>query len=189
MSDGGDGVAAKPDYEVARDELRALVDGLGLEVRLLAVFGEFKDNWPRITYKFQVNGETFEYGLGVGHVKWSRPCYYAGSIRDSIMECMECMAKGQMVRADYQHLVADIAAELAREQNVLPDISEVLACCAREGVDAEVDFEEWCADFGYDTDSRKAEAVHRQCRESGRKALKVLGREAYAKAVELYSLL
>lgn len=36
----------------------------------------------------------------------------------------------------------------------------------------EMSFDDFCSDFGYDNDSRKAEAIHRQCK----KALKSVSR-------------
>lgn len=40
-----------------------------------------------------------------------------------------------------------------------PDVTEVLACILMDvnGYDNARDFEEWCAEYGYDTDSRQAE--------------------------------
>ncbi len=47
---------------------------------------------------------------------------------------------------------------------ILPDLADVMHCLV---LDASVldcgGFENWAADFGYDTDSRKAEATYRQC--------------------------
>lgn len=49
----------------------------------------------------------------------------------------------------------------------------------------EASFEDWAADFGYDTDSRKAEATYRACIEQSRMALRVLGRELLDEAAKL----
>lgn len=47
---------------------------------------------------------------------------------------------------------------------VEPNPSEVLAFYCRDWVDAQQPFEWWCADYGYDTDSRKAEKLWQNCR-------------------------
>ena len=46
-----------------------------------------------------------------------------------------------------------------------PTLAEVLDCVASDsaGVDNARSFAEWCADYGYSTDSRKAEKTWRQC--------------------------
>lgn len=41
----------------------------------------------------------------------------------------------------------------------------VLDALVRDSTDADTPFEEWCAGFGYDTDSRKAHATWEQCAE------------------------
>lgn len=45
-------------------------------------------------------------------------------------------------------------------------------------------FEEWAADYGYDPDSRKAEAIYRQCLEYGLKLRATLGEDVLAQLRE-----
>jgi hypothetical protein len=44
-----------------------------------------------------------------------------------------------------------------------PTAADVLACLTSDARVAEQTFEEFCGDFGYDTDSRKAEATYKAC--------------------------
>jgi hypothetical protein len=46
----------------------------------------------------------------------------------------------------------------------------------------EQDFESFCADFGYDTDSRKAEKIWNACRASNRKAKRIIDGDLYTLA-------
>jgi hypothetical protein len=39
-------------------------------------------------------------------------------------------------------------------------------------------FEEWCGEYGYDVDSRKAEKIFRICRRQGQSLLRILGGQA-----------
>lgn len=55
-----------------------------------------------------------------------------------------------------------------------PTSAEVLGAVAWAATGAAPPFEAWAADLGYNTDSRKAEAIHRQCR-AGRAKLHRLG--------------
>lgn len=67
-----------------------------------------------------------------------------------------------------------------------PTAAEVFACYCREGMDADTTFAEWCGNFGYNEDSRKAEAIYFACQESGKKALRVIkDRKLMAQFAEL----
>ncbi len=48
----------------------------------------------------------------------------------------------------------------------------------------EYSFDDFCANLGYDEDSRKAEASWRACQESGRKLRNLLGPKAFAELLE-----
>lgn len=60
-----------------------------------------------------------------------------------------------------------------------PTAADVLACLisdTREFIDrCGASFEEWCSDFGYDTDSRQAETVYRQCEQLAPKVERFCG--------------
>lgn len=59
-----------------------------------------------------------------------------------------------------------------------PEVSDVLDCLFSDadGVDG-VEFEDWASDYGYDTDSRKAERVYAACRRTRRHLLRLLGED------------
>lgn len=45
-----------------------------------------------------------------------------------------------------------------------PEVADVLLCLALDASGADQSFEDWCADYGYDTDSRSAERTWRAVR-------------------------
>lgn len=47
-----------------------------------------------------------------------------------------------------------------------PDMLDVLECLLSDAQLAEYDFDEFCNEMGYDTDSRRAERVHRACKQT-----------------------
>jgi hypothetical protein len=61
-----------------------------------------------------------------------------------------------------------------------PEAAHVLNDLALDAASIEnnADFEDWCAEFGHDTDSRKAEAEYEACRRTARRLKRFLG-EAY----------
>lgn len=57
-----------------------------------------------------------------------------------------------------------------------PDAATVLDCVASDASGADgTSFEDWCADYGFDSDSRKAERTYRACVAQSRKLRKLLG--------------
>ena len=58
-----------------------------------------------------------------------------------------------------------------------PTAEEVLECLASDacGVDNSQTFEDWCSEYGYDTDSRRAERIYNACLKSTEKLRRFLG--------------
>lgn len=58
-----------------------------------------------------------------------------------------------------------------------PDASEVLSCLVSDATsfDNARSFEEWASDFGYDPDSRKAEATYREVEAQTARVIRFLG--------------
>jgi hypothetical protein len=190
----------KPDYQIAADELRALFASLNLPVEISSPIGEVKDGWPCISYTVAVKGESFTYSLGIGHVKWPKenerfyqfvtPKMPSGDHWDNVVQLTR---KHATIKEEYKARFAldqaTAAAWLAKRQKVQPHPAEVLANAASDGEGAEDSFENWCQDFGYDSDSMKARATYDACTENGKKARRVLGAENARKFAELSSQL
>jgi hypothetical protein len=67
----------------------------------------------------------------------------------------------------------------------VPDVADVLSNLLSETNGVECgDFEGWCSDFGYDSDSRSAERVYKQCKAMAPKVRALLGHDynVFAKA-------
>lgn len=62
-----------------------------------------------------------------------------------------------------------------------PTATAVLSCLAMDAVTVENApvFDDWCAELGYDTDSRKAEATFNTCLSQAMQLRQLLGGEAY----------
>jgi hypothetical protein len=62
-----------------------------------------------------------------------------------------------------------------------PTLADVLDCLASDasGVDNAQSFEDWASEYGYGTDSRKAERTYRICEEQAQKLKALLGQDAY----------
>lgn len=62
-----------------------------------------------------------------------------------------------------------------------PELAEVLGCLAGEasGVENARDFADWCSEYGYGEDSRKAERTYRACYKQAARLRSVLGDSAF----------
>lgn len=71
-----------------------------------------------------------------------------------------------------------------------PDLASVLDCLRSDAssIDDARSFEDWAANFGYDTDSRKAEKAYRACQDSAQALRHFLGRKAYDALMECEGL-
>lgn len=188
----------KPEYEVANDLALNLFESLKIKSEISLPFPNVREDWPSIGFKVSFsNGKSlvdFDYFLGIGHVKLPNVLpYQIRDFKDS---------KGQNVMAEhiyramqkhatlkkgygYEKMQAEIASYLAKVQKVQPKSYEVLASICREGVEAiQTDFEEWASNFGYDSDSKKAEKIYLECRANYTKVLKVISSKDAEKFAE-----
>lgn len=157
----------RQDYEIARDELEALFKALHLEGSC-TLMGLRTDDTGWKHYAWSVTVQT-EAGAGPRRVT------------DIPYKC----GTGHV----YPQNKAQKAFGHAPRPKA-PSPAEVLACIARETEDAQVPFEDWAAEFGYDVDSRKAEQTYHQCRAEARHLAALgLSREDRRKLAELFSRL
>lgn len=123
------------------------------------------------------------YSMGAAHRQWDPAAlnrYHGTYTRAEIAKFSPVL--GDRGIAGYPE---SIALRELREQCTIPTpptLADVLDCLALDaaGFDDARDFEDWAAEFGYDTDSRKAEAVYRLCGEQAKELRHVLGATAYS---------
>jgi hypothetical protein len=62
-----------------------------------------------------------------------------------------------------------------------PELADVLYCLASDasGYENARDFADWCSEYGYDTDSRRAERTFRAVERQAKRLRSVLGESAY----------
>lgn len=60
-----------------------------------------------------------------------------------------------------------------------PTLEDILDSLALDASVLDQTFEEFCGEFGYDTDSRKAEETYQACRENAKGLLSLLGKETF----------
>lgn len=62
-----------------------------------------------------------------------------------------------------------------------PEVDEVLDCLASDAstIDNVMDFEAFCSDLGYDSDSRRAEKIYKACARGAKSLRRFLGESLY----------
>lgn len=130
------------------------------------------DKW-RITFTKGVKNavvnnkvtETFDYSTGIGH-------------RAPPSKIDTLNARGKLGPSDkknntiwYQRVMREL--EATRKPQA-PKAASVLYCLISDASASEMSFDDWCGEFGYDTDSRKALETYMACQANHTKLCKLL---------------
>lgn len=179
--------------ETATATLAEVADALGFSLEIItgptaAVEpADSKDSkpWVHIAYSVRLlrNGREVlatPYKLGSGHV----PKGALLAVRD--VTNYEQLCQNTIRNNKTPHHEAPgylgLLTKVARLAKVAPSLADVLSSLVLDGAayfDAET-FEDWASNYGYDTDSRKAEAIWKACDETGRKLARVLNADELA---------
>lgn len=109
-----------------------------------------------------INGESFAFYCGAAHAKPQSPA--------------------NPDRAVYQFdrwLSIEDAIVERKIKPTAPSCADVLYCLLLDANAMDETFEEWCANVGFDTDSRKALETYLECQTSGIRLRKAIGHTAF----------
>jgi len=157
--------------------------------------------WPHLAYTVSFSKERMRapvvlaYKIGIGHVKrefWQRTEKQDGfavgqRVRLTVDEWNAARRYCVAGRTQLENFLAPAAAKIASGYKLsLIRPQEVLACYCEESLEAsETPFEEWAENLGFDADSRKAEKIYNECRDSLPRMLSLLSRENVERMAEL----
>lgn len=160
-------------------------------------FPQERDEFYSITFNVKVTfkeksiyGKT--YSLGIGYVD-PKKCRSSEMARNPFSEdelgMLYSWQNNPHASFKNKALQCQVAAKLAIEQKLKPKLDEVLHSLM---LDAECffnaqSFEEWAGDYGYDPDSRKAEAIYRECDSIGRRIAAVVPKDVLEQVREIVS--
>lgn len=71
--------------------------------------------------------------------------------------------------SDYFEFFTGMGHRTPKKQPVEPSAASVLYCRIGDSRAASMSFSEWCDEYGYDEDSRRAESLYFACAEAGKK--------------------
>ena len=123
-----------------------------------------QDRWVLTLSKGSIT-ETFDYWTGIGHRKARKFASCGEWLPQRALKII-----GGMELRQTDENFKNAKAELENGSTaVYPKLDDVLCCLLSDSEACDLSFEEWCAEFGYDTDSRKALAVYEACKANGEK--------------------
>ena len=177
------------DCHEATAELKNEWEKLGIETSVVKRGGKVKDNWPCVEFSvtFKKNGvsETFPWRCGIGYAKWPENPFSIATKCKTKGKCdyIDTLKSGKVLKDKV--LTAKLASIYTPLSVVNPSeiFSRILADMP------EMTFEEWAREFGYDTDSRKAEKTYNLCLEYGFKAQNFVSPEQKEILITLVNML
>ena len=134
--------------------------------------GSRKDEsgWENDKWVITINGVDFEYHTGIGHRLTLPKGKYSlsQSQREQVKQLKECTTLNKVL----------FTIEDRRVYAVAPTQASVLYCIVSDAYCGENTFDDFCTDFGYDEDSRKALETYLSCQENSKKLSQVFKGES-----------
>lgn len=117
------------------------------------------DLWLNDKWMVIINGQTFDYHTGIGHREPLNEWW--GQEFNRLMSLNPKKDKANLTM---------YASKLEAVSKPKPlNIDDVLYSLVLDSQLSSEDFEDFCANLGYDEDSRKAEEIYRDCRKNAKK--------------------
>lgn len=119
-----------------------------------------QDKWVVV-----IEGQMFDYFTGIGRRKHK---FGANS-------CQKMFA-GDCLAASWKNPISVNVQRMIEHDTkaVPPTLDDVLYCLPMDAGAGHVSFADWCSDFGYDTDSRKALSIYEACQKNADKVRKFI---------------
>lgn len=133
------------------------------------------------------HSENFDYFTGSGcGVKWPEKlsATHFGMFTEN-EKCVFNMPSQKRTMILNKGMLCSIAHKLNFKAKWTPDPLEILWAIARDGDAMQSTFEDWCSEYGYETDSRKAEKIYRACQDNALRLRKILSADKIQEIAQL----
>ena len=138
-----------------------------------------REDWECDGWRFTMKNQSFEYFTGLGH----REDVTAGTKKRAALDFYSLTEKDKAGQTLYGRRYLQRVQELRKPQT--PPIAGLLYSIILDSTSAEQSFESWCAELGYDSDSRKALSTYMACQENSDKLRRVFSPAQIAHIQEL----
>jgi len=137
--------------------------------------GLFVDDnlWQYDKWTVVINGQTFDYHTGIGHRKPKKGYLAGGKNWHGYKNEATYFLNGRFKQD--KHNLKEVNKHLLKLTDVnKPKIDDVLYSLIIDSDALNDNFFNWCDNFGYDSDSRKALKIYEDCVNNGRKVEKFI---------------
>lgn len=159
-----------------RQAITSICQGINYQINYVGYFDKRnKDNWVHDKFIFIINGETFDYHQGIGHSTpiFDRKAKYGFEKLKGLKFKRDAEKEGYTVFTSNNRFVKK------------PHLADLLYCLISDANCGIETFDDFCSNYGYDTDSRKALEIYLQCQETNNKLRKVLSGDVLRKCEEI----
>jgi len=162
------------DYEATRQQIRDLAASHGVAMTAEPTTREGDDQWNKEAGHYacaftaeSAKPRTVTYSVGPGILAgWAdenKRLPIFATLRGQIPDDWAMALRGN--KSLYHTAIREQIYKIARDK-FRPDIADVLSSLVSDASGTDQPFTDWCADYGYSDDSRKAEAMYRECQET-----------------------
>lgn len=134
-----------------------------------------KESFQGIKWKYTVATDigsfSGEYTQGIGHL----PKAWGLVPQNGRFSISQLQALNDTLRSGYRYRIETTVRKPTNQRIPEPAADDLLYCLFSDADALNYTFDEWADNYGYDTDSRKAEAIYNACRQVGLDLLRVLG--------------
>ena len=151
---------------------------------ILAEIGHKRDDWESDKWVILINGTAHEFYTGIGHriiktIKMSGN----GSYHFSKTQKAENKKLAELIGVSEKAEIWKFTGKMTNSRSRIiadqrptytapPTQASVLHALIWDADSSEQPFRDWCSDFGFDTDSRKAERMYFDCQDTAEKLRK-----------------
>ena len=136
-----------------------------------------RDHWDCFAFTCSINGESFDYYLGTGHgiddKELTELAQKSGRSKSSELVRWKAKHPGEFCTVEPFGLVKK------------PTAADLLYSLIADSGACNDSFDEWCSDYGYDTDSRKAMDIYIACQTNASKLRKAMSRDLIAQCAAI----
>ena len=181
----------RPDYEVAREQLSATLALMDIDIKARVALKDSRnadEKYPSLNWKIDITQKRRVVTNGVDYMQGSAHCpaykkQWGGDryIKSQAIH-LEC-ATGQIAKRAFGNSVYE-----SRRRIDPPSVVDVVqSMLMYSDVLNYRGFAEWADNFGYDTDSRKAESIYRNCLEIALEMRSLFGEPEFTRLQEIAS--
>lgn len=138
-------------------------------------------NWI-VTLTHNGTSLTLDYTQGIAHVPGYDKLGYRGTRSVDEQALFDRLTRA----AETGKYPTGVRAMFMMQPLPPPSRAEVMSSILLDASAIDDTFEDWCSNFGADTDSRKAKAMYDACVDTGIRLRRMIGDEAIAKLRELF---